>query len=244
MNNMIPIVPEEDMYKDMDSKTCGIESEIEKCYSYVISYFQKNNPNPTTELVYKDGYELLVATILSAQCTDKRVNMVTKTFFEIYPNFESLAKASSEDIYNYISSITFAGNKSSYLVRMANMILTKYHGIIPSDENRLQKLPGVGRKTANVIMATLFNKPTIAVDTHVFRVSNRIGLVVNAKTPLEVEEQLTLYTPKDVMSKMSHWLILHGRNICIAKSPRCNECGLKDVCKYYFTEMTKGNIAG
>ncbi len=227
---MIPIVPAEDVMP---------KGDMENCYKYIINYFQKNNPNPTTELVYKNGYELLVATILSAQCTDKRVNMVTPAFFEKYPNIESLAKATMQEVYEYISSVTFSGNKSEYLVKMANMIITKYHGTIPSDENRLQKLPGVGRKTANVIMATLFDKPTIAVDTHVFRVANRIGLVINAKTPLEVEEQLVTYTPNNVMSKMSHWLVLHGRDICTAKNPRCYVCGLTEVCNYYHNSIDR-----
>lgn len=243
---MIPIIPEEDVYKDMHNNKYDTisyvpsgENEIEKCYAHVINFFQKNNPNPTTELVHKNGYELLVATILSAQCTDKRVNVVTPSLFEKYPDPDALAKANIEDVHQYIGSITFSGNKSDYLVRMANMLMTKYHGIIPSDENRLQKLPGVGRKTANVIMATLFNKPAIAVDTHVFRVSNRIGLATDAKTPLEVEEQLMNHTPKEFVTRMSHWLILHGRNICTAKNPRCMKCGIKDVCRYFNTKNNK-----
>lgn len=219
--------------EDVSTEMCGIESEIEKRFKYVINYFQKHNPNPTTELEHKNGYELLVATILSAQCTDKRINMTTPALFEKYPNPDSLARATQEDVYQYISSVTFANNKSNYLVGMAKMLVEKYNGNIPTDEKKLQKLPGVGRKTANVVMATLFNKPTIAVDTHVFRISERIGLTSGAKTPLETEEQLSLHTPKDVMSKMSHWLILHGRYICKAKDPECSKCGIREVCRHY-----------
>lgn len=223
---------------DVQTETCGIESEIEKRFKYVISYFQKHNPNPTTELEHKNGYELLVATILSAQCTDKRVNMYTPSLFEKYPTPDALSKATADDVYPYISSITFANNKSNYLIGMAKMLVDKYNGNIPIDEKKLQKLPGVGRKTANVVMATLFNRPTIAVDTHVFRISERIGLTHGAKTPLETEEQLALHTPKDVMSKMSHWLILHGRYICTAKNPECNKCEIREVCRQYEIDKT------
>lgn len=226
-------VSEEEVSEDAHSDTCGIECEIEKRFEYVIDYFKKHNPNPTTELKHKNGYELLVATILSAQCTDKRVNMVTPALFEKYPTPDDLAMATSDDIYQYINSVTFANNKSGYLAGMAKMLVNKYDGNIPSDVNKLQKLPGVGRKTANVVLATLFNEPTIAVDTHVMRISERIGLTTDANTPLEVEEQLVLHTPKDVMHKMSHWLILHGRYTCTAKNPKCNKCGIREVCRYY-----------
>jgi endonuclease-3 len=229
----LELIPAEDVSENACNETCGIESEIEKRFKYVIDYFQKHNPNPTTELKHKNGYELLVATILSAQCTDKRVNMVTPALFEKYPTPDALARATPDDIYQYISSCTFANNKSGYLVGMAKMLIEKYNGNIPVDVNKLQKLPGVGRKTANVVVATLFNKPTIAVDTHVMRVSERIGLTTDAKTPLEFEEQLVLYTPKDVMYKMSHWLILHGRYICTARDPQCNKCGIREICRYY-----------
>lgn len=232
-NMTLRIIPAEDVCENAHNDDCGIESEIEKRFKYVINYFQKNNPSPTTELKHKNGYELLVATILSAQCTDKRVNMATHSLFEKYPTVDSLSKATADDVYPYISSITFANNKSNYLIGMAKMLVEKYNGNIPIDEKKLQKLPGVGRKTANVVMATLFNKPTIAVDTHVFRISERIGLTSGAKTPLETEEQLSLHTPKDVMSKMSHWLILHGRYICKANNPECSNCGIRDVCRHY-----------
>ena len=212
---------------------CGIETETEKRFRCVIDYFQKHNPNPTTELKHNNGYELLVATILSAQCTDKRVNMITPSLFEKYPTPDALAKATPDDVYDYISSATFANNKSDYLVIMAKLLTTKYRGNIPQDADKLQKLPGVGRKTAHVVMATLFNKPVLAVDTHVARVSDRIGLTTGAETPLETEEQLLLHTPKDVLSKMSHWLILHGRYICMAKAPKCGKCEIREVCRYY-----------
>lgn len=229
----LKIIPAEDVYENTHNENCGIESEIEKRFKYVIDYFQKNNPNPTTELKHKNGYELLVATILSAQCTDKRVNMVTPALFEKYPTPDSLAKATPDDIYQYISSVTFAGNKSGYLSEMAKMLVEKYNGNIPVDMSKLQKLPGVGRKTASVVVATLFNKPIIAVDTHVMRVSERIGLTSDAKNPLEFEEQLVLYTPKEVMHKMSHWLILHGRYTCMARNPQCNKCGIREICRDY-----------
>jgi endonuclease-3 len=235
----LELIPAEDVSEDTCNDTCGIESEIEKRFKYVINYFQKINPNPTTELKHKNGYELLVATILSIQCTDKRVNMITPDLFEDYPTPDDLAKATPDDIYQYISSCTFANNKSDYLVGMAKILVEKYHGNIPADVNKLQKLPGVGRKTANVIVATLFNKPTIAVDTHVMRVSDRIGLTTDANTPLKVEEQLVLYTPKDVAHKMSHWLILHGRYICTAKDPRCPKCGIREICRYYIYLTSK-----
>ena len=228
----IKLVPSE----DVSIETYGIEGEIEKRFRYVIDYFQEHNPNPTTELKYKNGYELLVATILSAQCIDKRINMITPALFEKYPTPDALAKATPDDVYPYISSVAFANNKSDYLVGMAEMLVTKYNGNIPTDGNKLQKLPGVGRKTANVIMGTLFNKPIIAVDIHALRISERIGLTTDAKTPSEAEEQLILHTPKDVMSKMSHWLNLHGRYICTFKNPKCNKCGIKETCRYYNAE--------
>lgn len=224
---------------DMSGETHNIEEDTKKrseqlklSFEFIIEYFKTVNPNPTTELKHKNGYELLVATILSAQTTDKRVNMSTPTLFEKYPTIDKLAGATPEDVYPFISSVNYANNKSSYIVRMANIVMTKYNGKIPEDTDELQNLPGVGRKTAHVIAATLFNKPVIAVDTHVLRVADRIGLTTDAKNPLESEEQLSRYTPKDVMSKMSHWLILHGRYICTARNPQCKKCGINKVCRY------------
>jgi endonuclease-3 len=225
----IELVPEEDMSKE----THDTEEYTKKRFEYVIDYFQKTNPNPKTELKYKNGYELLVATILSAQTTDKRVNMTTQALFEKYPTIEDLAKATSEDVYRFINSVNYANNKSDYLVRMANMIITRYKGKIPEDSEELQNLPGVGRKTAHVVAASLFNAPVIAVDTHVARVSERIGLTTGATNPLETEEQLMRYTPKEAISKISHWLILHGRYICTAKDPKCKICPINKVCRYY-----------
>lgn len=228
----LELIPAEDVIEDKSIDT-NTEEEIKKRFSYVINYFYKNNPNPTTELKYNNGYELLVATILSAQCTDKIVNRVTPTLFEKYPNPEALSKAKSDDIFQYISSVTFANNKSDYLERMAKILTDKYNGEIPKDANRLQKLPGVGRKTAHVILATLFHMPVIAVDTHVIRVSERVGLTTDAKNSLDVEEQLMIYTPKEVRHKISHWLILHGRYICRARAPQCSSCGIREICRYY-----------
>ena len=229
----LELVPAE----NMSDKTNNTEEEIKKRFEFVIEYFQKTIPNPTTELKHKNPYELLVATILSAQATDKRINMVTPALFEKYSTIDMLAKATPDEVYGFIGSVTYANNKSNYLVRMAKMIMVKYNGKIPEDPAELQNLPGVGRKTANVIAATLFNKPVIAVDTHVHRVSDRIGLTTDAENPLETEEQLIRYTPKEVMSKMSHWLILHGRYICIARDPKCKKCGINKICRYYETNF-------
>lgn len=222
-----------------EAKTCGIESEIEKRFKCVIEYFQEHNPNPTTELRYKNPYELLVAVILSARCTDKRVNTVTLELFKKYPTPEALSKATPEEVYAYIGSVTFPNNKSGYIVGAAKMLVEKYGGNVPIDEKKLQKLPGVGQKTASVVMATLFGAPTIAVDTHVFRVADRIGLSTDAHTPSDTAEQLFLYTPKNVRSKMSHWLVLHGRYICKATSPECGQCGIREFCRYYSNYLKK-----
>ena len=209
------------------------EDEIKKRFDYVIDFFQKSNPNPTTELQYKNPYELLVATILSAQSTDKRVNMITQELFKEYPTPEKLAKATSEDIYPLISSVTYPGNKSKYLVEMAKRLVDKYNSKIPEDIEDLQSLSGVGRKTAHIIASTVYNKPVLAVDTHVLRVAERIGLTTDAKTPLESEEQLVRYLPIEVIPKFNYWLVLHGRYICTAKSPKCPECGIREICRYY-----------
>ncbi len=222
---------------EITTDTYDIEKETKSRFEFIIEYFQKTNPNPMTELKHNNGYELLVATILSAQATDKRVNMITPALFKKYPTIDTLAKATPEEVYPFISSINYANNKSNYIVRMANMIMAKYNGNIPEDPVELQNLPGVGRKTAHVIAATLFNKPVIAVDTHVLRVAERVGLTTDANNPLESEKQLIRYTPKDVMPKISHWLILHGRYICTAKNPKCKICGINKVCRYYETNF-------
>ncbi len=202
-------------------------------FKNVIAWFQENMPVAETELHYSNPYELLVAVILSAQCTDKRVNMITPMFFERFPEAESLARAEVEEVFEYIRSCSYPNNKSKNLVGMAQKLIGEFGGVVPSDVDELQKLPGVGRKTANVIASVVFNKPALAVDTHVFRVAARIGLTKNAKTPLETEKQLVKYIPEDLLVIAHHWLILHGRYVCIARKPKCDECGLRDCCEYY-----------
>lgn len=211
----------------------------EERFEKVIAWFQENMPVAETELHYSNPYELLVAVILSAQCTDKRVNIITPPLFERFPSAEVLAKAEVAEVFEYIRSCSFPNNKSKSLVSMAQMLVGKFGNIVPSDIDELQKLPGVGRKTANVIASVVYNKPAMAVDTHVFRVSARIGLTTNAKTPLETEKQLVKHIPEELLSIAHHWLILHGRYICVARKPKCGECGLKDWCRYYQYEVKK-----
>ena len=202
-------------------------------YTYVIDWFQKNVPDAETELLYNNPYELLVAVILSAQCTDKRVNMTTPAIFAVYPDAEHLSKATFEELQPIIKSISFANNKAKHLIGMAQQLVTNYNGNVPDTVDELVKLPGVGRKTANVITSVIYNQPNMAVDTHVFRVSARIGLTVNAKTPLDAEKQLITYIPKELVHIAHHWLILHGRYVCVARSPKCDICGIQAACKYY-----------
>ena len=211
-------------------------------YNYFLDYFSKNQPNPETELLYKNPYELLVAVILSAQCTDKRINIVTPPLFERYPNPEALAIATPEEIFTYIRSVSYPNNKAKHLAGMGRMLVEVFNGEVPGDINELQKLPGVGRKTANVIASAIFDAPAIAVDTHVFRVANRIGLTTKARTPLAVETQLTEYLPRDVLGVAHHWLILHGRYICVARSPKCEICPLTWFCRYYERINTKTSL--
>jgi endonuclease III len=206
-------------------------------YAFVIDWFQHNMPNAETELHYGNPYELLVAVILSAQCTDKRVNIVTPPLFQQFPTPELLAEASFEKVEPFIRSVTFANNKSRHLIGMAKMLVEKYHGQVPDTIEELVELPGVGRKTANVIVSVVFDKPGMAVDTHVFRVSARIGLTTNAKSPLRAEQQLVANIPPALLPIAHHWIILHGRYICVARKPKCNECGLKSFCKFYKTDM-------
>lgn len=208
-------------------------------FKAVIDYFKIARPEAETELVYSNTYELLTAVILSAQCTDKRVNMTTPALFAQYPNVSSLSKAKYDDLFAIIKSISFPGNKTRHLMGMAKMVMEKFGGEIPMTVDELVQLPGVGRKTANVITSVIDKQPNIAVDTHVFRVSARIGLTVNAKTPLATEKQLIKYIPEELIHKFHHWLILHGRYICLARKPKCNECGLKPVCKYYHKVVLK-----
>lgn len=206
--------------------------KIEDRYKHIIKWFEENMHNAATELEYNNPFELVVAVILSAQCTDKRVNMVTPSLFKRYPDARSMAESSQEEIFSYIKSVTYPNSKSRHLAGMARALVEKYSGVLPHETSELQKLPGVGRKTANVIASVLFNKPVIAVDTHVFRVSRRLGLS-NGKDPLAVEGDLTKFIPEDRRAVAHHWLILHGRYVCTARSPKCHLCGLSPFCLYY-----------
>lgn len=210
-------------------------------YKHIIDWFLNNMPNPETELHYHNPYELLVAVILSAQCTDKRVNMVTPELFRAFPTPAKLANAPIEEIFEYIRSISYPNNKAKHLSGMAKKLMDEFNGEVPSDIENLQKLPGVGRKTANVIASVVFNVAAMAVDTHVFRVSNRIGLTTNSKTPLSTEKELMKYIPEDLVPRAHHWLILHGRYVCIARKPKCENCGLTEWCKYYQKNLLKKN---
>lgn len=202
-------------------------------FQFVIDYFEHHAPDAETELLYDNPYQLLVAVILSAQCTDKRVNMTTPAIFERYPDIPALATATFDELFPLIRSISYPNNKTKHLIGMANMVMDDFQGEIPSTVPELVKLPGVGRKTANVITSVIYQQPNMAVDTHVFRVSARLGLTTNAKTPLQTEQQLLKYIPKEKVHIAHHWLILHGRYICLARTPKCGECGLRKVCKYY-----------
>lgn len=202
-------------------------------FERVISYFQKEMPIAETELEYTNPYELLVAVILSAQCTDKRVNQITPDLLKRFPTPEKLAEVEPDEVFDYIRSCSYPNNKAKHLVGMARMLVNDFGGQVPDDIDELQKLPGVGRKTANVIASVVYNKPAMAVDTHVFRVSARIGLTTNSKTPLETERQLVEYFPEELLPLAHHWLILHGRYTCLARSPKCEKCGLSTICKYY-----------
>jgi len=205
-------------------------------YDFVIQYFQNEMPIAETELEYKNPYELIVAVILSAQCTDKRVNLITPELIKRFPNPAKMAAADPAEVLDYIKSCSYPNNKSKHLVGMAKKLIELFDGKVPDDVDELQKLPGVGRKTANVIASVVFNKPAMAVDTHVFRVAARIGLSTNAKNPLQTEMQLIKHIPEHLIAKAHHWLILHGRYVCIARKPKCENCGLTDVCKYYQKE--------
>src|ERR1700748_2268003 len=208
-------------------------------FQFVIDYFEQHAPNAETELLYDSPYQLLVAVILSAQCTDKRVNMTTPAIFEKYPEPADLAGASFDELFPLIRSISYPNNKTKHLIGMAQMLVEKFGGEVPLTIEELIQLPGVGRKTANVITSVVDNQPNMAVDTHVFRVSARIGLTVNAKTPLATEKQLLQFIPRDQVHVAHHWLILHGRYICVARKPKCEQCGLRPVCKYYQKNLKK-----
>lgn len=202
-------------------------------YRFVINYFLQNAPDAETELFFQTPFELLVAVILSAQCTDKRVNETTPSIFEKFPDAEQMSKASVEEMYALIKSISYPNNKSKHLIGMARMLMEDFRGQVPMTVDELVRLPGVGRKTANVITSVIDQQPNMAVDTHVFRVSARIGLTTAAKTPVATERQLIRFIPQHLVHKAHHWLILHGRYICVARRPKCSLCGIRPVCKFY-----------
>ena len=202
-------------------------------YERLIAYFEKERPTAQSELVYENAFQLLVAVILSAQCTDKRVNMTTPALFAAYPDAQAMAAATPEEIFSYIHSISYPNNKSKHLVGMAKKLVEDFGGEVPSDVDELQTLPGVGRKTANVIASVVFNLPALAVDTHVFRVANRIGLTKNSKSPLQTERELVKHIPEAKIPIAHHWLILHGRYVCQARKPHCTECGISELCEYF-----------
>ena len=202
-------------------------------YEKALAWFEANMPVAESELHFENEYQLLVAVMLSAQCTDKRVNMVTPALFKAYPTIEDLADSTAENVLQYIHSVSYPNSKAEHLVQMAKRVVNVYGGIIPNNREDLQTLAGVGRKTANVVLAVWWNQPTMAVDTHIFRVAERIGLTTNAKSPLDSEKQLIKYIPEEIISKAHHWLLLHGRYTCQARSPKCDRCGLQAICKYW-----------
>ncbi|MFZ4583445.1 MAG: endonuclease III [Paludibacter sp.] len=202
-------------------------------YEGLIAYFLEHAPNAETELLYDNPFQLLVAVVLSAQCTDKRVNATTPALFDKFPTPQSLSNASFEEVFALIRSISYPNNKSKHLIGLANMLLEEFNGEVPMRVEALIKLPGVGRKTANVITSVIDMQPNMAVDTHVFRVSARIGLTTRANTPLAAEKQLIKHLPKSLVYKAHHWLILHGRYVCVARKPHCDLCGIKTICKFY-----------
>ena len=207
--------------------------KISERYKFLIAYFLEHAPEAETELVYDDPFQLLVAVILSAQCTDKRVNMTTPFIFEKYPDALTMSTATIEELFALIKSISYPNNKAKHLAGMSKLLVDKYNGVVPMTVDELVELPGVGRKTANVVTSVIDEQPNMAVDTHVFRVSARIGLTVGAKTPVATERQLIRHLPKEYVYRAHHWLILHGRYICVARKPKCEICNLRPACKYY-----------
>ena len=202
-------------------------------FEHILAWFADNMPVAESELVYANPYELLVAVMLSAQCTDKRVNMVTPALFAAYPTAEALANATEDEVFEYVKSVSYPRSKAQHLVEMAKRLVEVYHGEVPDSIEELQTLQGVGRKTANVVCAVIWDQPTMAVDTHIFRVSERLGLTTNSKNPLQTEKQLVKYIPENVIPKAHHWLLLHGRYVCQARKPQCEKCGLSPWCRYY-----------
>ena len=213
--------------------------KIQDKYDAFVAHFEEHMPVAESELHYENPYQLLVAVILSAQCTDKRVNMTTPALFQRFPTAQDMANASVEEIYSYIKSISYPNNKAKNLSGMAQTLVSDFDGIVPDNLEVLKKLPGVGRKTANVMMAVAFDQPAMPVDTHVFRVSNRIGLTKNSKNVLQTEKTLVAHLPKEVIAKAHHWLILHGRYVCLARKPKCDECGITNICDFYQKKQLK-----
>ena len=212
----------------------SLKVRIKERYDRVLAWFEKNMPVAESELNFENEYQLLVAVMLSAQCTDKRVNQVTPALFTAYPTIADLAESNAENVLKYIRSVSYPNSKAEHLVQMAKRVVEVYGGEIPGTREDLQTLAGVGRKTANVVLAVWWNQPTMAVDTHIFRVAERIGLTTKARSPLDSEKQLVKYIPEDVIPKAHHWLLLHGRYTCQARSPKCEKCGLKEWCRYFF----------
>lgn len=202
-------------------------------FEHILHWFEANMPVAQSELHYSNPFELLVAVMLSAQCTDKRVNMVTPALFAQYPTPQALAHATNDEVYAYIKSVSYPRAKAAHLVQMAQRLVSVYHSEVPNNIDDLQTLPGVGRKTANVVCAVIWNQPTMAVDTHIFRVSERLGLTTHSRTPRQTEDQLVRYIPQDIIPKAHHWLLLHGRYICQARKPKCEQCGLQPYCRYF-----------
>ena len=206
---------------------------IKERYETALTWFEKNMPIAESELNFENEYQLLVAVMLSAQCTDKRVNLVTPALFEAFPTIADLADSTAENVLKYIRSVSYPNSKAEHLVQMAKRVMESYGGEIPNTREEMQTLAGVGRKTANVVLAVWWNQPTMAVDTHIFRVAERIGLTTKAKNPLDSEQQLIKYIPEDIIPKAHHWLLLHGRYTCQARTPKCEKCGLQDICRYF-----------
>ena len=202
-------------------------------FEHILGWFETNMPVAESELKFLNSFQCLIAVMLSAQCTDKRVNMVTPALFEAFPTPEALAQATSDEVFEYIKSVSYPRSKAEHLVAMAKRLVEVYDGIVPDNIDDLQTLQGVGRKTANVVCAVIWNQPTMAVDTHIFRVSERLGLTTNSKNPLQTEKALVQYIPADIIPKAHHWLLLHGRYVCQAHKPQCERCGLKEFCRYY-----------
>lgn len=206
---------------------------IKQRFEYILHWFEANMPVAQSELHYSNPFELLVAVMLSAQCTDKRVNIVTPALFAQYPTPQALANATSDEVYELVKSVSYPRAKANHLVQMAQRLVSVYHSEVPDNIDDLQTLSGVGRKTANVVCAVIWNQPTMAVDTHIFRVSERLGLTTDSRTPRQTEDQLVRYIPQDIIPKAHHWLLLHGRYICQARKPKCEQCGLQPYCRYF-----------